>query len=79
VRGKGLLNAIVIDDTGHKDLAWDICMELSEKGLLAKPTHTNKIRLAPPLIINESQIHDALDIIEQTLESVAEKSGLMSA
>lgn len=79
VRGKGLLNAIVIDDTGHKDLAWDICMELSEKGLLAKPTHTNKIRLAPPLVINESQIYDALNIIEQTLESVAEKSGLMSA
>jgi len=68
VRGKGLLNAIVINDEGYKDLAWDICMALRVKGLLAKPTHTNKIRLAPPLIITETQIHECLVIIEEVLE-----------
>lgn len=68
VRGRGLLNAIVIDDTGHEDLAWDICMSLKDKGLLAKPTHTNKIRLAPPLVITQEQIQEALKIIEDVLE-----------
>lgn len=68
VRGRGLLNAIVIDDTGHDDLAWDICMALRDKGLLAKPTHTNKIRLAPPLVITMEQVNDALNIIEGVLE-----------
>jgi ornithine--oxo-acid transaminase len=67
VRGRGLLNAIVIDDTGHEDLAWDICMALRDKGLLAKPTHTNKIRLAPPLVITKEEIQDALNIIEEVL------------
>lgn len=68
VRGKGLLNAIVIEDGGHKDLAWDICMVFRDNGLLAKPTHTNKIRLAPPLVINEDQIYEALAIIEKSLK-----------
>ncbi len=68
VRGRGLLNAIVINDDGYKDLAWDICIALRDKGLLAKPTHTNKIRLAPPLIITEDQIHECLRIIEDVLE-----------
>lgn len=68
VRGKGLLNAIVIEDGGYKDLAWDICMEFRDNGLLAKPTHTNKIRLAPPLVINEGQIHEALAIIDKSLK-----------
>ena len=67
VRGKGLLNAIVIDCDEESDLAWNICMKFSEYGLLAKPTHGNKIRLAPPLVITESQIHDCLVIIERAL------------
>ena len=67
VRGKGLLNAIVVDCDEESDLAWNICMKFSEYGLLAKPTHGNKIRLAPPLVITESQIHDCLAIIEKAL------------
>jgi len=67
VRGKGLLNAIVIDCDEESDLAWNICMKFSEYGLLAKPTHGNKIRLAPPLVITESQIHECLAIIEKAL------------
>lgn len=67
VRGKGLLNAIVIDCDEDSDLAWNICMKFSEYGLLAKPTHGNKIRLAPPLVINESQIQECLGIIERAL------------
>lgn len=67
VRGKGLLNAIVINCGEDSDLAWDICMKFSEYGLLAKPTHGNKIRLAPPLVITESQIQECLAIIERAL------------
>jgi ornithine--oxo-acid transaminase len=67
VRGKGLLNAIVIDCDENSDLAWDICMKFSEYGLLAKPTHGNKIRLAPPLVITETQIQECLAIIEKAL------------
>ncbi|MBF2709037.1 ornithine--oxo-acid transaminase [Flavobacterium soyangense] len=67
VRGKGLLNAIVIDCDENSDLAWDICIKFSEYGLLAKPTHGNKIRLAPPLVITESQIQECLAIIERAL------------
>ncbi len=67
VRGKGLLNAIVVDCDEESDLAWEICMKFSEYGLLAKPTHGNKIRLAPPLVITESQIHECLAIIEKAL------------
>lgn len=67
VRGKGLLNAIVIDCDENSDLAWNICMKFSEYGLLAKPTHGNKIRLAPPLVITETQIQECLDIIERAL------------
>lgn len=69
VRGKGLLNAIVIDTTEEASLAWDICMEFKENGLLAKPTHGNKIRLAPPLVITEDQVKEALAIIEKTIAS----------
>lgn len=69
VRGKGLLNAIVIDSEEDSYLAWNICMEFKDNGLLAKPTHGNKIRLAPPLVINENQIHSALEIIEKSLNS----------
>ncbi|HEX9150858.1 MAG TPA: ornithine--oxo-acid transaminase [Flavobacterium sp.] len=67
VRGKGLLNAIVINCDEDSDLAWNICMKFSEYGLLAKPTHGNKIRLAPPLVITETQIHECLGIIERAL------------
>lgn len=69
VRGKGLLNAILIDTTEDSDLAWDICNQLKENGLLAKPTHGNKIRLAPPLVITESQLWDCIEIISNTIRS----------
>ena len=67
VRGKGLLNAIVINDDENGDTAWNICMSMAEKGLLAKPTHGNIIRFAPPLIINEEQLKDCIKIITTTL------------
>jgi ornithine--oxo-acid transaminase len=68
VRGRGLLNAIVINDTEESDTAWDICMALRDNGLLAKPTHGNIIRFAPPLVINEAQLLDCVDIIIKTLK-----------
>jgi ornithine--oxo-acid transaminase len=68
VRGRGLLNAIVINDTEESDTAWDICMALRDNGLLAKPTHGNIIRFAPPLVINEVQLLDCVDIIIRTLK-----------
>jgi ornithine--oxo-acid transaminase len=67
VRGKGLLNAIVINDDPNSDTAWNICLSLKERGLLAKPTHGNIIRFAPPLIITEEQVNTCGDIIEQTI------------
>ena len=67
VRGKGLLNAIVINDTEDSSTAWDICMALKENGLLAKPTHGNIIRFAPPLVMTEEQLHECCDIIEKTI------------
>jgi ornithine--oxo-acid transaminase len=67
VRGKGLLNAIVINDTPESNTAWSICVEFSKCGLLAKPTHGNIIRLAPPLVITEEQIHECCDIIENSI------------
>jgi ornithine--oxo-acid transaminase len=69
VRGKGLLNAIVINDTEESDTAWNICMKLAENGLLAKPTHGNIIRFAPPLVMNEEQLLDCVSIIITTLKS----------
>jgi ornithine--oxo-acid transaminase len=67
VRGKGLLNALVINNEGYTNLAWDICMKLLHNGLLAKPTHTNIIRFAPPLVITESQLLECTGIIKQTI------------
>lgn len=67
VRGKGLLNAIVINDTPQSETAWNICVEFSKHGLLAKPTHGNIIRLAPPLVITEEQLHECCDIIENVI------------
>ncbi|WP_424493410.1 ornithine--oxo-acid transaminase [Salinimicrobium sp. GXAS 041] len=68
VRGKGLLNAIVINDSEDSSTAWDICMKLKENGLLAKPTHGNIIRFAPPLVMNEEQLNECVDIITKTLQ-----------
>lgn len=68
VRGKGLLNAIVIDDTEESETAWNICLEMANNGLLAKPTHGNIIRFAPPLVINKEQIDQCLEIIEKSLK-----------
>ncbi|HRE76863.1 MAG TPA: ornithine--oxo-acid transaminase [Flavobacterium sp.] len=68
VRGKGLLNAIVINDSEESSTAWDICMKLAENGLLAKPTHGNIIRFAPPLVMTEEQLLDCVSIIIKTLK-----------
>lgn len=67
VRGKGLLNAIVINDTPESDTAWNLCLAMAKNGLLAKPTHGNIIRLAPPLVITEDQVHECCDIIERSI------------
>jgi len=67
VRGKGLLNAILINDTPDSKTAWNLCLKLKENGLLAKPTHGNIIRLAPPLVITEEQLLDCVRIIEKTI------------
>ncbi|MEZ5007423.1 MAG: ornithine--oxo-acid transaminase [Chitinophagales bacterium] len=68
VRGKGLLNAIVIDDSPESKTAWNLCLALRDNGLLAKPTHGNIIRLAPPLVITEEQLMDCVAIIEKTFK-----------
>jgi ornithine--oxo-acid transaminase len=67
VRGKGLLNAVVINDSPESSTAWDICVKLAENGLLAKPTHGNIIRFAPPLVLTEEQLHECCDIIERVI------------
>jgi ornithine--oxo-acid transaminase len=71
VRGKGLLNAIVINDSEDSDTAWKICLKLKDNGLLAKPTHGNIIRFAPPLIITETQLMECVDIIRKTLDAIS--------
>lgn len=71
VRGKGLLNAIVINDTPQSETAWNLCIKFAEHGLLAKPTHGNIIRLAPPLVISEEQLHECCDIIEKCVLSIS--------
>ncbi len=68
VRGKGLLNAVVINDDEESDTAWNICMKLRDNGLLAKPTHGNIIRFAPPLVMNKEQLLDCVSIIINTLK-----------
>jgi ornithine--oxo-acid transaminase len=68
VRGKGLLNAIVINDDEDSDTAWNICLALRDNGLLAKPTHGNIIRFAPPLVMTEDQLLDCVSIIVKTLK-----------
>lgn len=69
VRGKGLLNALVINDAPESDTAWNICLALRDNGLLAKPTHGNIIRFAPPLVMTEDQLLDAVQIIIKTLRA----------
>jgi len=69
VRGKGLLNALIVNNSDEKDIAWEICLRLAQNGLLAKPTHTNIIRFAPPLVMTEPQLLECLDIIDKTLDS----------
>ncbi len=68
VRGKGLLNAILINDSEDSDTAWNICLSLRDNGLLAKPTHGNIIRFAPPLVMTEAQLLDCVSIIIKTLK-----------
>ncbi len=69
VRGKGLLNAIVINDSEESKTAWNICMKLKENGLLAKPTHGNIIRFAPPLVMTDDQLEECINIILSTLKT----------
>ena len=68
IRGKGLLNAIIINDEENSDIAWNICLKMAQNGLLAKPTHGNIIRFAPPLIINDEQLNNCIDIIISSLK-----------
>jgi ornithine--oxo-acid transaminase len=67
VRGKGLLNAVVVNDASDSSTAWNMCVALKENGLLAKPTHGNIIRFAPPLVMTEEQLHECCDIIEKVV------------
>jgi ornithine--oxo-acid transaminase len=65
IRGKGLLNAVLINDSPESSTAWDLCLALRDAGILAKPTHGNIIRFAPPLVITESQMEEALERMEK--------------
>lgn len=67
VRGKGLLNAIIVNDTEESDTAWNLCVAMKDNGLLAKPTHGNIIRFAPPLVMTEEQLMECVSIIEKTI------------
>ena len=69
VRGRGLLNAIIVNDTEDSDTAWNLCLALKDNGLLAKPTHGNIIRFAPPLVMNETQLMECVAIIEKTINA----------
>ncbi len=69
VRGKGLLNALVINDSEDSQTAWNICLELAANGLLAKPTHGNIIRFAPPLVMSDAELDDCCGIIERVFSA----------
>ena len=73
VRGKGLLNAIVIDNSEESNLAWEICLQLKENGLLAKPTHGNIIRLAPPLVMNKEELFECISIIKESIVQIEKR------
>lgn len=74
VRGKGLLNAVLINDSPESSTAWDICLTLKENGLLAKPTHGNIIRFAPPLVIDKIQMEECIEIIKKSLRAFEERA-----
>ena len=74
IRGKGLLNAIVIDDDEDSSTAWDICMKMKDNGLIAKPTHGNIIRFAPPLVISETEVDVSCEIIEQSIKEFSKSN-----
>ena len=74
IRGKGLLNAIVIDDDEDSSTAWDICMKMKDNGLIAKPTHGNIIRFAPPLVISETEVDESWEIIEQSIKEFSKSN-----
>ena len=74
IRGKGLLNAIVIDDEEDSSTAWDICMKMKGNGLIAKPTHGNIIRFAPPLVISETEVDESCEIIEQSIKEFSKSN-----
>jgi ornithine--oxo-acid transaminase len=67
VRGRGLLNAILINDTPDSSTAWDLCVAMKDNGLIAKPTHGNIIRFAPPLVMTEAQLDECVAIIRETV------------
>jgi ornithine--oxo-acid transaminase len=67
VRGKGMLNAVVINDSPESSTAWDLCVALKNNGLLAKPTHGNIIRFAPPLVMTEKELDACIEIIRKTV------------
>ena len=69
MRGKGLLNAVVTEPTNGVE-AWDICLKMAEMGLIAKPTHKHIIRFAPPLVINEAELREAIAIIKKAFEEI---------
>jgi len=75
IRGKGLLNAIVINDSEDSTTAWDICITMKENGLLAKPTHGNIIRFAPPLVITETEMKACIEIIKKSLNAYEDRLG----
>ncbi|MDG1503985.1 MAG: aminotransferase class III-fold pyridoxal phosphate-dependent enzyme, partial [Flavicella sp.] len=75
VRGRGLLNAIEINDNPESSTAWEICVALMENGLLAKPTHGNTIRFTPPLVMTETQMKECIELIIGTLKSFEYKIG----
>jgi ornithine--oxo-acid transaminase len=72
VRGRGLMNAIVIKPTSSGQTAWDVSLALKDNGLLCKPSHTHILRLNPPLVLDEDQVHESADIIERTLQQFSE-------
>ncbi len=74
VRGKGLLNAIVVNDTPDSKTAWNLCLAFAQNGLLAKPTHGNIIRFAPPLVITEEQLMECVQIIEKTIQAYSSET-----
>ena len=76
VRGRGLLNAIIVNDSPDSKTAWNLCLALKENGLLAKPTHGNIIRFAPPLVMTEDQLLECVAIIEKTIIEFKKQSQL---